>query len=541
MSEQASSAGNEPETQDREAPAVLAPLRGFTVGVTADRRADEQAVLLARRGARVVRGPSIRTLPLAEEPEVVEATEAVIGRPPSVVVLLTALGCRAWLSAAESLGLDRELRQALGSARVMARGPKAAGAAVAAGLEVDWQAASETAAEVRDALLAEGVTGRRVVVQRDGAATADLADALAAAGADVIDVPVYRWTLPLDPQPALRLVEAACDRRLDAITFTSSPAVTNLVDLARQAGRGDDLLDALAGPVLAACVGPVCSATAIAHGITRIVQPGRARLGALVQSVVRGFESRTTTFRSGDVDVVLQGEVALVGGEVVVLSRRERDVLVALAARPGRVLAKADLLETLWGGGDPHLVEVGRSADPERAHRRAGAGPHPDDVRLADEVEPSLHQRGADRRHRIAGHVPEDDVLVPAEHQVPVTRPGVRWGRTPDVHPPGGRRARAAASDTSGSTSTGDGAGVVRVRRRAASKRCSHAARNPASPMASTTNFIRPLAGCSRSPWVQNTSMSASAAAMTSSRGRNGVSRMASRGALPRLPPAQSS
>jgi uroporphyrinogen-III synthase len=41
------------------------PLTGFTVGVTADRRWNEQAALFERRGATVLHGPTIRTLPLA--------------------------------------------------------------------------------------------------------------------------------------------------------------------------------------------------------------------------------------------------------------------------------------------------------------------------------------------------------------------------------------------------------------------------------------------------------------------------------------------
>src|SRR5690242_6702881 len=43
----------------------LQPLEGYTVGVTADRRASEQAELLRRRGARVLDGPTIATAYLA--------------------------------------------------------------------------------------------------------------------------------------------------------------------------------------------------------------------------------------------------------------------------------------------------------------------------------------------------------------------------------------------------------------------------------------------------------------------------------------------
>ena len=44
-------------------------LAGFTVGVTADRRRDELAALLERRGARVVLAPALRIVPLADDTE----------------------------------------------------------------------------------------------------------------------------------------------------------------------------------------------------------------------------------------------------------------------------------------------------------------------------------------------------------------------------------------------------------------------------------------------------------------------------------------
>ena len=55
-------------------------------------------------------------------------------------------------------------RQAL----VVARGPKAQSAARAAGLEVAWTAPTETNAEMLARLTADGIAGRRIVVQRDG-------------------------------------------------------------------------------------------------------------------------------------------------------------------------------------------------------------------------------------------------------------------------------------------------------------------------------------------------------------------------------------
>ena len=52
-------------------------------------------------------------------------------------------------------------------------------------------------------MLAAGATGARIVVQRDGGPTATVADQLTARGASVVDVPVYRWTMPQDIAPAI--------------------------------------------------------------------------------------------------------------------------------------------------------------------------------------------------------------------------------------------------------------------------------------------------------------------------------------------------
>src|SRR5829696_3854091 len=76
------------------------PLAGYTVAVTAARRREELGALLERRGARVVHAPAIRTVPLADDAELVAATRRVLEHPVEIVVATTGVGFRGWLEAA---------------------------------------------------------------------------------------------------------------------------------------------------------------------------------------------------------------------------------------------------------------------------------------------------------------------------------------------------------------------------------------------------------------------------------------------------------
>ena len=67
---------------DAPAPVAVDPLAGFTVGLTAARRADELGALFERRGATVVGAPAIRIVPLSDDAELWSATRLVIADPP---------------------------------------------------------------------------------------------------------------------------------------------------------------------------------------------------------------------------------------------------------------------------------------------------------------------------------------------------------------------------------------------------------------------------------------------------------------------------
>ncbi|EOD64606.1 uroporphyrinogen-III synthase [Amycolatopsis vancoresmycina] len=263
----------------------MGELSGIAIGVTAERRADDFITALERYGADVRHAPTITIVPLATDPSLRAGTEAVLAEPVAFTVVTTGAGFRGWLSAAEDWGLRDRLVTELEHSRIYARGPKAVGAIRGAGLRESFSAASESNAELFGALAAAGVDGARVAVQLHGTPLPEHTDPLVRAGAAVVQVQPYRWHSPPDVTPVHELIDAVLAGELDALAFTSAPAAANFLTLARSYGRHDELLAALRGRTVVACVGPVTAAPLEEAGIGT-VQPDRQRLGALVKLLV---------------------------------------------------------------------------------------------------------------------------------------------------------------------------------------------------------------------------------------------------------------
>lgn len=334
------------------------PLAGFTVGVTAARRAEELSTLLRRRGATVVHAPALRIVPLADDSELLAATEALIDDVPDVVLATTAIGFRGWIEAADGWGVGEQLLDTLRGVELLARGPKVKGAVRAAGLTETWSPASESMAEVLERLLEEGVEGRRIALQLHGEPLPGFVESLRAAGGEVVGVPVYRWMPPEDIAPLDRLIDITVAGGLDALTFTSAPAAASLLRRAEERGLHTELTGALQGDVLAACVGPVTALPLQDLGIGT-VQPERFRLGPLVQLICRELPARARTLPVAGHRVEIRGHAVLVDDELRAVPPAGMALLHTLARRPGWVVARADLLSALPGSGtDEHAVET---------------------------------------------------------------------------------------------------------------------------------------------------------------------------------------
>jgi uroporphyrinogen-III synthase len=341
---------------------VTGPLDGFVVGVTAARKVEEQSALLERRGARVEWAPALSLDPNhVDDAELRAATQDVLDRPVDMFLATTGVGMRAWFDAAARWGLRAELVAAIGRSEILARGPKSVGALRAQGLRELWSPRSECFEDVLAHLRGRDLTGLRIVVQEHGQSLSMVAHALRRQGADVTVVTVYRVAGAEDPAPMFRMVDLVAERKLDAVTFTSAPAVAALMDAAGVTGRRDEVVAAFQADVVATCVGPVTAAAFELWGVPTIV-PERSRMAAMVKLMETELpvRRRGTALEVAGHQLLLHAERVLLDGVEVRLSAAPLAVLQALAVNPGHVVPRADLLAALPSGqaGSEHAVEM---------------------------------------------------------------------------------------------------------------------------------------------------------------------------------------
>jgi len=329
-------------------------LAGWAIAVTADRRAEEQADMLRARGASVVLAPML-AMGRADDDDLAAATIPLLDDPPDLLVGTTAVGMRAWIASAWSRGLGAQLVDTLDSVTIIARGMKAAGAFLSEGLEVSWRAPGETLQEVLEHLLGLGVDGQRIAVQRHGGECTWFTDALTKAGAAVVEVDVYHWLPPASPEPGRRLLDAVAQGAVDAITFTSPPAASELARLG-----GAELIGQLDEQrVVSVCVGPVTAARATEVGLPHVVSAVPSRLGPMVRTLTEALAERAHEVELAGIDLRVQGSCLLVGDQVERLTPRERALLEVLLLSRGAVVSKQVLSERAWDDrADDHTVEV---------------------------------------------------------------------------------------------------------------------------------------------------------------------------------------
>lgn len=332
-------------------------LAGFRVGLTNDRRSQEYIDAFERRGAEVLHAPTIRT-GTGDDPAVVAETRAVLAARPDILLASTGYGMRRWLELSDEEGLLEPLLSTLAATRILVRGPKARGAVRAVGLEDQGMGEHETMTSLVDRVLQHDVRDAVVVVQHAGYLDEEATGRLRRAGATVLAVSPYRWRHHEDVAAVLRLVEAVCARTVDALTFTSAPAVEAFFAVAARHGLVETLHEALRGDVVTACVGPVTAAPLQEAGVDPLV-PERYRTGALIKLLCEHLvEARVVHARTAEGAVELRGRHVSVDGTGATLTPNQVALFRVLLEAQGRTLSQVELGQALPSPLDAHAVEM---------------------------------------------------------------------------------------------------------------------------------------------------------------------------------------
>jgi uroporphyrinogen-III synthase len=168
---------------------------------------------------------------------------------------------------------------------VIARGPKPATVLHSRNVRIDRSAAEPfTTHEVLAELRQTPLQGKKIVVQRYGEINRELKCALEGEGAAVTEIVTYRWALPEDTAPLLRLIDALCRSEIDLVAFTSASQATNLLTVAHGAGKEAALKQSL-DRTLVASIGPVCSATLRRLGVRVDIEAKPPKLGPLIEAI----------------------------------------------------------------------------------------------------------------------------------------------------------------------------------------------------------------------------------------------------------------
>lgn len=250
------------------------PLHGQTVAITRRReQAEELAGELMAAGAEVIEAPTIALVPVEDHAVADEALEGL--NDYDWLVLTSTNGVDAMFERLTAVGRDS---RALAGVKVAAVGRATAARLAAHGIRADLVPGEAVGEALAEELIQHDVAGRRILLLRAEIARKVLTDALAAAGAVCVDLPVYRTVCPDKlPEEFLRLLDRD---GISWITLTSPSCWNNLLKL-----LGPERAARLYNVKLAS-IGPVTTRAIRDSGYVEAVQADPHDVRGLVSAIL---------------------------------------------------------------------------------------------------------------------------------------------------------------------------------------------------------------------------------------------------------------
>lgn len=271
-----------------QSPADTTGLKGLRVCSFESRKGSEIRSLIERQGGIATVAPSMREVPLDQNPDAFAFAEKLFAGQIDIMIFMTGVGARGLLEVLETRHSQDAFFAAVQKCKVIVRGPKPASVLREWQVRIDHLVPEpNTWRELLGVLDASvPVDGKQVAVQEYGQPNAEFYGALEHRGARVLPVPVYRWALPEDTAPLRSAIRATIAGETDVLMFTSAQQLHNVLEVADQEGLRDAWLAAAARSVIAS-IGPTASETLRGEGLPVDIEPEHPKMGHLVVATGR--------------------------------------------------------------------------------------------------------------------------------------------------------------------------------------------------------------------------------------------------------------
>jgi uroporphyrinogen-III synthase len=257
---------------------------GLHVAAFESRMAEEMRRLIERYDGQPLVAPSMQEVPLHNNSEVLQLGETLFAGHLDMLILLTGVGTRVMLEVLLTRYNLEHMTSALARTTLLVRGPKPKVVLREFGLAPAIEVPEpNTWRDILDTLDREKpVDGLRIAVQEYGVTNAELIEGLQRRGAQVTRVPVYRWTLPDDPAPLQRVLEAILADRVDVLLVTNAVQIDHALQVLAQPSR-QDRFRASSSKLMVASIGPTATERLRGYGLPVDFEPSHPKMGILVK------------------------------------------------------------------------------------------------------------------------------------------------------------------------------------------------------------------------------------------------------------------
>lgn len=236
------------------------PLTGFSVAAFESRLGLKLGRLLESLGAQTFIAPSFQEVPVTDTKPVFDLFDRIQKGKIDILVALTGVGLRGFLSTLETRFDKPTIQAALAKTAVAVRGPKPLTVCnlnnIAVAVKADEPNTSHELADAIQTLFKNSAP--QVAIIEYGAPSPELTQNLIERGAMVETVILYRYAFPDDKAPLFHLVEKLSRDEIDIVLFTSAGQVDFMMAAVKELKLETPFRRSLARTVISS-IGPVTS------------------------------------------------------------------------------------------------------------------------------------------------------------------------------------------------------------------------------------------------------------------------------------------